>query len=185
MRKLRVIAATAVAAAGVVFAGAEPIAAQVETSRISLEGRVGVAIPTGDLSDADAGAGLALGADFMYTFAPTLTGYLGISRHMFSCDGCDEITAGGFQVGLKFLLARQGGALPWLRGGLLGQTLDTGSTSDLGLGFEAGAGLDIPVTHRFSVAPALNYRMFSPGGTGFDDFSANWIAITLGGHLHF
>lgn len=189
MKTIRFNTAALVAALGVAFTVPANASAQDTASRISVEGRIGVGIPTGDISDAGGGAGLALGADLMYTFVPTLTGYAGISRHMFSCDedeGCnDDFTAGGFQVGLKFLMAREANVLPWLRAGLIGQTLDSGPTSDLGLGFEAGAGLDLALTHRFSVVPAFTFRSFSPGGDDFDDVTASWFALTLGAHLHF
>lgn len=189
MRFLRTMLSGAVAVAALATASSE---ADAQTARrLSLEGRVGVTFPTGDLSDAGAGSGLALGADIMYTFTPVLTGYAGISRDAFSCDEdegpCDDdFTSGGFQAGLKFLLARDGRALPWVRAGLLGHSLDSdGLDSDLGLGFEAGAGVDLDVSPRFAVVPALHYRSYSPDFEGDADLSVNWLALTLAGHLHF
>ena len=176
--------ATALAA---VFAAGSASAQTLE--RFSLEGRLGITFPSGDLSDAGYGSGFALGLDGIYNFTPALSAYAGLSRHNFSCDedeACEDgAVAGGFQGGLKLLLRREGNVLPWARGGLIGQTLDpNGETSDLGLGFEVGAGADIGITPRFSVVPALQYRSFS-ADFGESDVTAGWFALTLGGHLHF
>lgn len=167
-------------------------ATQAQTARrISLEGRLGVTFPTGDVSDAGGGSGYELGADFMYTFSPALTGYLGISRHTFSCDEdegpCeDSFTSGGFQAGLKYLFSRDARALPWVRAGLLAQSLDVGpDDSDLGFGVEAGAGVDVDVSPRFAVVPALYYRTYSADVDGGGEISPSWFALTLAGHLHF
>lgn len=186
MRRTTLLAATLVAAT---FAGADGASAQT-WDRFALEGRVGLTVPTGDLSDAGYSTGLGVGLDAMYNFNPSLTAYAGISRHAFSCDEedgpCDEsAVAGGFQGGLKVLLVREARALPWIRGGVIGQSLDPdGDTSDLGIGFEIGGGVDIDVTHRFAVVPGVHYRNFT-ADFGEADVKAGWVAITLGGHLHF
>jgi opacity protein-like surface antigen len=157
-------------------------------SRLSLEGRVGAAIPTGDLSDGDAGTGLALAAEAMYSFSPILTGYIGVSRDAFSCDDedfCEDLSSSGLQGGLKFLLAREGSLLPWVRLGLIGQSLDLGDEdTDMSLGFEAGGGLDIDVSPRFAVVPGVHYRSYSPD---FDpgDLDVRYFVLSLGGHIHF
>lgn len=189
MKSIYTVFGAAALAVGMLGTAATAVAAQT-SERISVEGRLGLTLPTGDLSDAGGSSGLALGADVMYTFTPTLTGYAGISRDMFSCDddeGCDDdFTSGGFQAGLKFLLARDGNALPWVRAGLLGHSLEVGDNdSDLGLGFEVGGGIDLGLTSRFSVVPALHFRSYSPDFEGDGDLSVNWLALTLGGHLHF
>lgn len=189
MKTIRMFCAAAAAVAMVVWTA--PGASAQTAERLSLEGRVGVTFPTGDLSDAGASSGFALGADLMYNFTPALTGYGGISRHTFACDddeNCDDdFTSGGFQVGLKYLFSRDGRALPWARGGLIGQSLETdGADSDLGLGFEVGGGIDLDVTSRFAVVPALHFRSYSPDFDDEDDDpSINWFALTLGGHIHF
>lgn len=160
-----------------------------QTHRLSLEGRIGAAIPTGDLSDADAGVGLALAAEAMYSFSPILTGYIGLSRDAFSCDDddfCGDATSSGLQGGLKFLLAREGSMLPWVRLGLIGQSLDLGEIdSDLSLGFEAGGGIDIDVSPRFAVVPGIHYRAYSPDFDGEGDIDVRYFVLSLGGHLHF
>lgn len=187
---LRTIACAAALCGTTLMMGAAEAAAQ--ASRFSVEGRLGMTFPTGDLSDVGAESGLALGADLMYTFTPSLTAYAGLSRDAFSCDedeeeGCeDDLTSSGFQAGLKFLLTREGRALPWLRAGILGHSLDTnGSDSDMGIGFEAGAGADLDVSPRWAIVPALHIRSYSPDFDGDDDISATWLALTLAAHLHF
>jgi hypothetical protein len=160
-----------------------------QTHRLSLEGRIGATIPTGDLSDGEAGAGLSLAAEAMYSFSPILTGYIGISRDAFSCDDddfCDGATSGGLQGGLKFLLAREGSMLPWVRLGLIGQSLDLGEVdSDMSLGFEAGGGIDIDVSPRFTIVPGIHYRAYSPDFDGERDIDVRYFVLSLGGHLHF
>lgn len=187
MKIFRIPLAAAVAAAAT-LAGSTQLSAQT-AERLSLEGRIGVTFPTGDLTDADLGSGLALGLEGMYNFSPALTAYAGLSRSAFSCDDADECGDGanalGFQGGLKLLLVREGRALPWVRGGLLVQKMDTDDDdSGLGLGFEVGGGLDIDLSHRFAIVPALHYRSFS---ADFEeaDVTASWLALTVGAHVHF
>jgi hypothetical protein len=166
--------------------GAVGVSAQ--TNRLSLEGRIGATIPTGDLSDGDAGVGLALAAEAQYSFSPVLTGYFGVSRDAFSCDDddfCRDAASSGIQGGLKFLLARDGARLPWVRLGLIGQSLDLGANeSDLGLGFEVGGGVDIDVSPRFAVVPGIHFRSYS---ADFDpgDVDVRYFVLSLGGHIHF
>lgn len=187
MRTIVCIASSAVVAVALAASNAQ---AQ-DSRRISLEGRLGVTFPSGDVSDAGGGSGYELGADFMYTFTPALTGYIGVSRHSFSCDEdegpCeDSFASSGFQAGLKYLFSREGRALPWLRAGLLGQSLDVGpEDSDFGLGLEAGAGLDVDVSHRLALVPAFYYRTYSADVDGGGDVSVNWFSLTLAAHLHF
>lgn len=186
MKKLNALSALLVA--GMWFAvSAGDVTAQ--SHRLSLEGRIGAAIPTGDLSNGDAGTGLSLAAEAMYSFSPILTGYLGVSRDAFSCDEesfCDDASSSGLQGGLKFLLVRDGSLLPWVRVGLVGQSLDLGEVdSDLSLGFEAGGGIDIDVSPRFAVVPGIHYRAYSPDFEQNDELDVRYFVISLGGHLHF
>ncbi|MGH7501841.1 MAG: hypothetical protein ACREL7_08805 [Longimicrobiales bacterium] len=166
--------------------GAGRVSAQ--TRSVSLEGRAGVTLPTGDLSDGEAGAGLALAAEVMYSFSQVLTGYFGVSRDAFSCDEpdfCRDATSTGLQGGLKFLLARDGTALPWLRLGLIGQSLDLGADdADLTLGFEGGGGIDIDMSPQFALVPGVHYRSYSPD-FGQNDLDVSYFVLSLGGHIHF
>jgi opacity protein-like surface antigen len=172
------------------FALLYPRSADAQTGQVSIEARPGVTLPTGDLSDAGAGAGLSLGADLMYTFVPALTAYVGLSRDAFSCDDdqpCSEdINSNGVQGGLKLLFAREGTALPWARAGVMGQRFEVGdSDTDMQLGFEAGAGVDIDVSPSFALVPAVGFRTYGADLDNGSDIDARWFNLTLGGHIHF
>lgn len=151
----------------------------------ALEGRLGVTFPAGDLSDADAEAGLAAGVEFMLNFHPRATAYVGLNRHAFSCDDdCDlgsGLRSSGVAGGLKFILHNPGDALWWARGGLIGHKLssDDGS-SDRKLGFEVGSGIDMPITHRFYIVPHLSVLSHSTE----TDFTATYFVFGVGGHFH-
>ncbi len=157
--------------------------------RISVEGRPGITLPTGDLSNLGGGSGFSLGADVMLSLNRTVTGYFGVSHDQFSCaasEPCEgELNSGGFQAGLKALFRRDGAALPWARAGLLGHSLDTGDgSSDLGLGVELGAGFDLDVTPHFALVPAVGFRTFS-ADIDRRSLTASWFTVSLGAHLHF
>lgn len=168
---------------------AMPAAAQ--NSRVSVEGRMGAGMPAGELEDIGAESGLSLGADVMYNFSPGITGYAGLSHDRFGCDeddpnACDDrLISSGFQTGLKFLLSSSSSSLPWLRAGLVGQDLDTGEReTDLALGIEAGAGIDITVGENFLLVPAIQARGYS-ADTGPEDIDVRYVVFSLGGHVHF
>jgi len=188
MRFMRALFATT--ALAVVTAVLLPASVEAQAGRVSIEARPGVALPTGDMSDAGAGAGLALGAELMYTFMPALTAYVGLSRDSFSCDDdgpcADDFQSDGVQGGLKFLFGRDGTALPWARAGVMGQSLEIGDQdTDMSLGFEAGAGVDIDVTNNIALVPAVGFRTYGADLDDGGDLSARWFNVTLGGHIHF
>jgi len=167
-----------------------PATVEAQSGRLSIEARPGVTLPTGDISDAGAGAGLALGAELMYTFMPALTAYVGLSRDSFSCDDdepCgDGFESSGLQGGLKFLFGRDGTALPWARAGVMGQSLEIGDEdTDMSLGFEAGAGVDIDVSRNIALVPAVGFRTYGVDLDNGGDLSARWFNVTLAGHIHF
>jgi opacity protein-like surface antigen len=167
-----------------------PATVEAQTGRLSIEARPGVTLPTGDISDAGAGAGLALGAELMYTFMPALTAYVGLSRDQFPCgddEPCSEdFQSDGVQGGLKFLFGRDGSALPWARAGVMGQSLEIGDEdTDMSLGFEAGAGVDIDVSNNIALVPAVGFRTYGVDLDDGGDLSARWFNVTLGGHIHF
>ena len=186
-RMKRWITVLALGAFGALFAA--PALAQ--QSRVSVEGRMGAGLPAGELEDIGAESGLSVGADVMYSFSPAVTGYAGLSHDRFGCDegngnACDDrLISSGFQTGLKFLLSSSSTGLPWIRAGLIGQDLDTGQTeSDLSLGVEAGAGIDINVGPNFLIVPAIQARGYS-ADMGPGDVDVRYLVFSIGGHVHF
>lgn len=174
-RTLWSITLAAVATAG----AAAPAAAQ-----WALEGRVGSALPTGELTTSPAPnqtAGLSFAADAMYSFSPRWTGYLGASRQSFNCDGCTtDVDDVGVNGGLKYILNRDDDALFWVRGGLLANRASVdGVNNEWGVGVDSGIGVDWRVNHRFAVVPALRVSSYNSGA-----LSLTYFTMDLGLHLH-
>ncbi|TVP54091.1 MAG: hypothetical protein EA351_13880 [Gemmatimonadales bacterium] len=162
---------------------ADGLSAQVSFSG---EGRVGVTFPTGDLSNAGAEAGLGFGAELMATFRPNLTAYVGLNRHGFSCGSdCDldgGLRSSGIAGGLKFIFPSPPDALLWGRAGIVAHALSTDDTSgDRNLGFEVGAGMDMPIAPRLHMTPHLGFITHDAGS----GFTASYFNFGIGAHYHF
>lgn len=150
------------------------------------EGRVGVTFPSGDLSEAGAQAGLGIGAELMMTFRPNLTAYVGINRHGFSCDSDCNLGSGvrssGLAGGLKFVFPSPPDAHIWGRAGVVAHTLSSDDFSgDRNLGFEVGAGIDMPIAPRLYLTPHLGFITHEAG----TDTSASYFTFGAGAHYHF
>jgi hypothetical protein len=155
-------------------------AAEAQTGRLSLEGRGGVALPTGQLSDGGASSGFSAAVDLMYNMRPWLTAFGGVSRDEF--DG--GFSSSGMQAGAKLLFPHESSVLPWAAAGFLMQEMNSGSAeSGLEPGFEGGAGADIALTPRFSLTPAVRYRAYDAGILP-GEIEARYFVVTLGAHLH-
>jgi hypothetical protein len=166
-----------------VLMGPSPALGQVG---VAGEGRVGVTLPMGDLSDADAEAGLALGLELMLNFQRNVTAYVGFNRHGFSCDRDCGLGSGlrstGFGAGIKYIFPSPADALVWGRGGVIAHQLSSDEVSgDRNLGFELGAGIDMPVGDRFYLVPHLGVLTHSLEG----DARATYLNFGLGLHYHF
>lgn len=152
---------------------------------LAVEGRAGVTFPQGDLSDADAGAGLSIGAELQANFHRNLTAYVGLHRHAFSCDsGCelgDSPRSTGLGAGLKYIFHSPGDALVWGRGGLVANTFGNDAvTGDREIGFEVGFGTDFPIAERLYLVPNVGFISHDAGG----NFKANFFTLGLGLHYH-
>ncbi len=151
----------------------------------SIEGRLGATLPTGDLSGTDGlnqTAGLALGADLMYTLSTNFTVYGGVGHHRFTCDGCEaDVTTTGLDGGVKLLFGQDNGAMPWVRGGLMLHKPDVdGVSGDWHLGLDSGVGIDWQATPNLVLVPALRFNTYSTDGADLSYF-----IIDLGAHFHF
>ena len=163
-----------------VFAGG--ITAQ---TSFAVEGRVGVTLPQGDLSDAGAESGLSLGAELQATFRPNLTAYVGLQRHAFNCEGSCPLgsspTSTGIGAGLKYIFHTPGDAHLWGRGGLVANVLDSDAgSSDREIGFELGVGVDMPIAPRLSLVPNIGFTTHDAGG----GLTASFVTLGVGIHYH-
>lgn len=154
------------------------------TAQWSFEGRVGSALPAGELTHQptpNQTAGLSFAADVMYTFHPNASAYAGAARQSFNCDGCTaDVVSTGFEGGIKYLFGSSGSATPWVRGGLvLNRSSVDGDARDWGLGVDTGAGIDWRVTPRVSLVPALRLNSYNSG-----PMSLTYVTMDMGLHLH-
>jgi hypothetical protein len=150
------------------------------------EGRVGVTFPAGDLSSEGAEAGLSVGAELQMNFQRNLTAYVGLHRHGFACDSdCDvgrNPRSTGLNAGLKLILPSPPDALIWGRGGVVANQLTTDNDSgSREIGYELGAGIDMPVAPRLYLVPNLGLVSHSAGS----DFTARYFTFGVGAHYHF
>lgn len=189
------------AAAGLVAAASVSPPEAHAQSRFSLELRGSLNNPVGDFGDEgglEATGEASLAADLMFNLNDNLTLYGGYGREMYGCESCGDdegLHSQGFEGGVKLLANRDEGILPWLRAGFVAHdlTADFGPaevTSDTGLGFQAAAGVDIPLGEVLSFAPAVRYQTFDAEfDVVGDDFvvtetTVQQVALDFGLHLH-
>jgi hypothetical protein len=150
------------------------------TAQWSVEGRVGAAVPLGDLGDdaqlAQTG-GLGFGGDVMYTIQDYVSVYGGASHQRYTCDGCPaRVISTGLQSGLKLLFDPTAPMVPWARAGLLYHRPDVGGVEgDWHLGLDTGLGVDVRVGPGWFMVPAVRYKTYDA-----DDMSLNDLTIDFG-----
>ena len=151
-----------------------PCRGDAQISPLQLEARGGAWIPTADLAGATGFEGSAspdasFGVHFV--LGGGLISYVvGFSEHRL---GCHPVECGGevdfvstsWDLGVRLSL-RQGGIVPWLSLGSSAALYDarvragnavTQETSARGWGYEAGAGVLVPVGGRFALNPGVRY----------------------------
>jgi opacity protein-like surface antigen len=185
MRKLASVTGLAVALG---IAATTPVDATAQSEKLSVEGRLGAAIPVGELSDLGGEAGLALGADILYTPHTNLSVYGGYGWAWFNDDIDMDVSASGFDAGLKVLFPRPGSAMPWVRGGLILQEASFEDlNSDYALGFEGGVGVDLSLRENVSIVPSVKFRRFTPDfdtDVALDEMDLSFFMIDLAAHVH-
>jgi len=137
----------------------------------SLELRPGVDYATQDIVDADLGLGFGAELTIAYRFMPHLAAYAGWSYNNFAVDqsfaGSDaSFEETGYTFGLQFIhpigesslsyLVRAGGTYNHIE--IENNEGDITIDSGHGLGWQAEAGLVIPLNEKFSLLPSLRYR---------------------------
>ncbi len=152
--------------------------ASAQTGRVAIEARGGVTFPSSELKSIGAGTGFAAAAVVVYNFDPRFSLYGGVNRDEFE----GNFSSTGAQAGLKFLMSREGSALPWLSAGLLDQRFKARSASaDMDVGWEGGGGIDFAVTNSLSLTPAVRYRSYTPVING-NHLDTNYVTATLAAH---
>ena len=151
----------------------------------AVEGRAAVTLPQGDLSDGGAETGIGLGAELQANFRPNLTAYLGLHRHAFGCEtGCalgDSPRSTGVGTGLKYTFHAPGDVFAWGRGGVVYNTFaNDDASSDRGIGFEVGAGADMPIATRIYLVPNLGFVSHDTG----NGFATRFFTLGIGVHYH-
>lgn len=137
----------------------------------SLEFRPGVDYATQDIADADLGFGFGAEFTVAYRFMPHLAAYAGWSYNNFAVDqsfaGSDaNFEETGYTFGFQFIhpigessikyLARIGGTYNHIE--IENNDGDIIIDSGHGLGWQAEAGLVIPLSDKFSLLPSVRYR---------------------------
>ncbi|MCK7526179.1 MAG: porin family protein [Ignavibacteriales bacterium] len=137
----------------------------------SLEFRPGVDYATQDIADADLGLGFGAELTIAYRFMPHLAAYAGWSYNNFAVDqsfaGPDaSFEETGYTFGLQFIHPIGESGLSYLvrAGGTYNHIEIENNSGDIiidsghGLGWQAEAGLVIPLSEKFSLSPSLRYR---------------------------
>lgn len=137
----------------------------------SLEFRPGANYATQDIADADLGLGFGAELTIAYRFMPHLAGYAGWSYNNFAADqsfaGTDaSFEETGYTFGFQFIhpigessvcyLVRLGGTYNHIE--IENNAGDIIIDSGHGFGWQAEAGLVIPLSEKFSLLPSVRYR---------------------------
>lgn len=147
-------------------------AAQTLPISISIDGRVGAAIPLGEFATSEDGFATETGLSYAAgaTLYPTdMIGLYGAyQRSDFGCDQCGTLgldssaTAEGFEAGLEVSVPLGETIRPWLRGGIVHQTLAFSGygeemSSEPATGFSGAAGVAIPLPANLVLRPGVRY----------------------------
>ncbi len=196
---MRTLLVTTMIASAVGFA--QPSAATAQA--VSLELRGGLDRSVSEFRDdggiaarGDAG----FGGDVIFSVTPMLSIYGGYGWDRFGCVGCgdaDWITSHGFEGGAKLLFAfspLSRTLTPWIRAGVVAnkakvQFAGFETTSDTGLGFQASAGVDVPLGDVLSFSPALRYQRFGADFATLGDIlvakeTVSYLSLDFGLHIH-
>jgi hypothetical protein len=139
--------------------------------RWGIDIRGSVAFPTQELGKADLNTGFGIEPTVHYRFMPHLGAYLGWGWHRFTTDNMVataemDVEETGYSFGLQFVHPIQGTSLSYfVRGGGVYNHIelenDEGNiTADSGhgLGWQAEAGLAIPISEYWNIMPGVRYR---------------------------
>lgn len=156
----------------------------------------GLAFTTKDFGDAELGTGLGMDATVSYRLQTHLWAYVGWGFRQFNTEnsfaGADiDVEETGYLIGLRYehpvclspaaLYIRAGATLNHIE--LENDEGDLVSDSEQGLGWEAGAGVSIPVGNSWKLTPGVRYRSFSRDieiGTATTPVDLNYVSVEAG-----
>ena len=140
----------------------------------SFELKPGVNFPTKDLHDAKLKTGFGFEGVLAYRFMPHLAAYAGWSWNKFNADksfaGNDtDFEETGYSFGLQFIHPISNSNISYLikAGGIYNHIETENSAGNIindtghGLGWQAGAGVSIPMGNRWNLIPEVRYRSLS------------------------
>ncbi|HOP27650.1 MAG TPA: porin family protein [Candidatus Sabulitectum sp.] len=171
-----------------------PQAAAQERWSADLQG--GPAFTTKDFGDAELSSGLGLDATISYRLQKHLWIYGGWGYHHFNTEnsfaGADiDVEETGYLLGLRYqhpmcfspaaLYIRAGATLNHVE--LEDNEGELVSDSEHGVGWEAGAGVSIPVGSRWSITPGVRFRSLSRDieiGTATTPVDLNYVSVEAG-----
>lgn len=187
---------TALAFAAAPFAGQDVSGQGLQAG---VEGRAGVAIPTGDFADA-ASVGIGLEGTVLLAFTPMFSAYAGYAWNRFGCDDqfCDagedvDFTDSGFNLGVRGSFITGGAFEPWVRAGVVFHDVEISASddnvsasieSDRGTGFEIGGGFRYWTARGISITPGIRYTTYEADievpGFGSEEVEVTHLVLDLG-----
>ncbi len=196
----RPLPALALAAALLALGGA-PARVSAQGSPLTVEARLGAAVPVSSFADGDgAGEGATAGAGFgveVTLGSGWRTWYAGFSQLRFGCRdaGCppgEPYVATGVNAGARLALAPASRVIPWVAVGVLTTRVESpgaGSSpagiSTLGWGGEVGAGLWVQATRYLAVTPGVRLARVGTELPGGARLSLRYLVADLGLALTF
>jgi hypothetical protein len=169
MKTMRAVL-SAVAAA---VMAAAPAQAQLRVLGVEVRGGAAAGNYAAAASDFELLPQPSFGATLSYAVTELVGVYAGYSRNSFGCEtgfcaGRDvSFTSQGVDAGVRLSLPVVAG--PWVSAGIVSHSLDSDSdgtleTSTSGLGFSAGAGVELRLGRRLSVTPGVRYVRYGAAG---------------------
>lgn len=192
---LRALTATLLALAAATLV---PSAARAQGAPLSVEARLGAALPTGSFAGGDGvGEGTSSGTAFGVEVAVgSRTGrrtlYAGFSQLRFGCveAGCasgGRYVATGVNAGVRFSLLPGRAWTPWLGAGAFTVRVESpgvrgsaAGVSELGYGAEASAGLAVRVGPSLLLTPAVRLSRAGTDLPGGVRLPLRWAVVDLG-----
>ena len=164
---------------GAALAAVVPAAVHAQYGALSVEPRYGLAFALGDDQEG-LETGTALGINLTYELNSRFLGFAGVSLNRFDADAtsfCDDdpecdftaydagVDIQGVQAGVRAMFPMPR-VTPYLQAGLSIQSYeveidgpgpDFAFKTESEIGFEVGGGLEVPLSPRLSLTPALTY----------------------------
>jgi len=170
--------------------------------RFGVELSIDGSTATQDVGDADLNPGFGFEANLTYRFMPHLSGYAGWGWQRFGSDGGSfagaevDFEETGYRFGLQFMhplgstpidyFLRAGGIYNHIE--LENSDGDITADSGHGLGWQAGAGVAVPIGAKWRLMPGLRYQSLSRDievGAVTTDVDLNYFALEIGFHRTF